>query len=153
MNTPSNTQPWSPKAIPPRASGEIAVKQLMQRFELAFTQRDVAGVMDCLGPGFEWRLPDGQHVRGRRCVRQTLTERFARRDGPRFSKSRFKYHGQTVIQTYEVALPDGQGGWHRRRGCDVYKVRGGLLVRKDAYWKSGPQNSPLTMTLHERGTQ
>ena len=46
MNTPSNTQPWSPKAIPPRASGEMAVKQLMQRFELAFTQRDVAGVMD-----------------------------------------------------------------------------------------------------------
>lgn len=118
---------------------EMQVKDLMQRFELAFTQRDVEGVMACLGPGFEWRLPDGLCVRGRRAVRKALTLRFGSSNGPRFSKSRFKYYGSTVVQTYRVEVPDGKGGWQQRQGCDVYKVRGGLLARKDAYWKAGPR--------------
>lgn len=144
MKTLPNTRAHAPKSIAPKPaatplSGEMAVKQLMQRFEVAFIERNVAAVMACLGPGFEWRLPDGQCVRGRRAVRKVLTERFARRDGPRFSKSVFKYHGSTVIQTYRVDVPDGNGGWQRRHGCDVYKVRDGLLARKDAYWKAGPR--------------
>ena len=146
MKTKKNPNAHAPKAIkakrpsPAPVSSEVMVKQLMQRFELAFESRDIDGVLACVGPGFEWRMPDGQCVRGRRAFKKALTERFGRANGPRFSKSRFKYYGQTVIQTYRVALPDGKGGWLERRGCDVYKVRGGQLVRKDAFWKLNAQS-------------
>ena len=128
------------KAQPVRAAlpPELLAKQLMQRFELAFMARDVEAVMACLGPGFEWRLPDGQCFIGRRQVRNALEQRFSASGGPRFSKSVFRYFGSTVVQTYRVQVPDANGKLQELRGMDVYKLRGGVLLRKDAYWKAKP---------------
>lgn len=137
-------QPIADKPATTALSPEMAAKQLMQRFELAFSTRDVDGVIACVAPGFEWRLPDGQVFAGRRDVRRVLQARFGMTDGPRFSKSRFRYYGNTVVQTYRVSVPDGNGGFVPLRGCDVYKIRRGLLVRKDAYWKRGPQRAGQT---------
>ena len=55
--------------------------------------------------------------------------------GPVFGNGGFEVIGDTVIQTYEVTADAPDGSRRTVRGMDIYKVRDGLLTRKDAFWK------------------
>lgn len=112
-------------------------RSLMQRFAAAFTAGDVDAVVACLAPQFEWHLPDGTVCKGRNAVRAALEQRLNAPSAPEFTNIAFRYHGDTVIQTYDVAVK-GTGRTRRRtRGLDVYRIsKGGLIARKDAYWKA-----------------
>lgn len=111
------------------------VKHLMKRFETAFMAKDVEAVMDCLAPRFEWHLPDGTKARGKKAMRAALEARLSAPGGPQFSQSKFRYLGDTVIQTYRVKFKDADGKTRETHGLDVYKISDGLIARKDAYWK------------------
>ena len=114
---------------------EAEVKDLMKRFETAFMAKDVDAIMDCLAPRFEWHLPDGTEARGRKATRAALQARLSAPGGPQFSQSKFRYLGNTVIQTYRVKFKGADGKARETRGLDVYKITNGLIARKDAYWK------------------
>lgn len=111
-------------------------RSLMKRFAASFTAGDVDAVIACLAPQFEWHLPDGTVCKGRQDVRSALEQRLNAPSAPEFTNIAFRYHGDTVIQTYDVAIT-GPGKTKRRtRGLDVYRISKGLIARKDAYWKS-----------------
>ncbi len=97
--------------------------------------QDTAAIAECLAPSFEWRLPNGEIVYGRENALAAMERRFAMENGPRFSRSVWRFKGRTVIQTYRVEYMGADGAWRRSRGMDLYKIRGGLIARKDAYWK------------------
>ena len=111
-------------------------RSLMQRFAAAFTAGDVEKVVSCLAPQFEWHLPDGRVYKGRKAVRSALEQRLNAESAPEFTNIVFRYHGDTVIQTYDVAVKGKGNALRYTRGLDVYRISKGLIARKDAYWKS-----------------
>lgn len=119
-------------------SGELAAKALLHRFEVAFQQRDLAAVAACLSPAFEWRPPTGESLVGKEAALAEMARRFGQAGGPEFRKSRFRFHGRTVVQTYRVRYVGADGVRREARGLDVYRIRNGLIARKDAYWKGVP---------------
>ena len=73
-----------------------------------------------------------------RFVLAEMERRFAMPNGPRFSASVWRFKGTTVIQTYEVEFMGADGRWRASLGMDLYEIGGGLITRKDAYWKMIP---------------
>ena len=110
-------------------------RSLMQRFATAFMAGDVDAVILCLSPQFEWHLPDGEVFKGRKSVRIALDQRLQSASAPEFSNVTFRYHGDTVIQTYDVRIKSANDEIRSTRGLDVYRISNGLIARKDAYWK------------------
>ena len=118
-----------------RRSVELAAKILFHEFEVAFQRQDLEAVSKCLSPAFEWRPPTGERFLGKEAALAEMERRFRLPAGPEFSKSRFRFHGHTVIQTYRVKYTGSDGIRRKTRGLDVYRILGGLIARKDAYWK------------------
>ena len=117
---------------------EMTYKKLITRFEEAFITRNIEAIDKCLSPVFEWRLPNGEVVYGKNEALDEMDRRFAMPNGPKFSRSVWRFKGRTVIQTYRVKFMGPDGKWRKSRGMDLYKIRNGLITRKDAYWKMIP---------------
>ena len=117
------------------AGDAAAARAVMHRFEAAYAAGDVDGIVACFSADIEWRLPTGRLLQGREASRAFLVERAADPSGPRFSDSRLAFFGDTVVQRYRVALPTAAGGTRELDGCDIYRLRDGLIATKDAYWK------------------
>lgn len=128
--------------------GDAAVAALMHRFEAAYAAANAEAIVACFAPEVVWTLPDGRVLQGRAACLAFLKERFANPLGPTFSDSQLQVLGQTVVQTYRVSVPLPGGQTLAREGTDVYQIRGGLIVRKDAYWKqlAAPAASPPAPT-------
>ena len=109
---------------------------LFTTFVRAFLNKDLAQVAQCLASHFAWRLPSGETYTGKDNALAFMAKRFADPNGPEFSdSSSFAFHGDTVIQTYEVKAMGANGQRQLVAGLDVYQIEEGLIVRKDAYWK------------------
>lgn len=117
---------------------EMGYKKLFTRFEEAFLAQDIPGLRACLSPAFQWRLPNGAVVYGRQEALDEMERRFAAPNGPRFSKSVWRFEGTTVLQSYEVEYMGPDGRWRSSRGFDLYEIGDGLITLKDAYWKMIP---------------
>jgi ketosteroid isomerase-like protein len=123
---------------PPMSAADLASTATMQRFEAGYVAKDPQAIVSCFAPDVEWRLPTGRVLRGRAETQAFLQERFADPAGPRFSDSRLRVFGNTVVQTYRVGVPRPDGSVSDLEGCDIYRVRDGLITHKDAYWKQLP---------------
>jgi ketosteroid isomerase-like protein len=119
----------------PAPAADASVAALMRRFEAGYETLSVEAIVACFAPDVVWILPDSRVLKGREACLAFLKERFASPTGPKFSDSHMNVLGQTVVQIYKVSvpLPGGQTGTYD--GTDVYQIRDGLIVRKDAYWK------------------
>lgn len=117
------------------STGDTAVAALMQRFEAGYAAGNAQAIVACFAPDMVWTLPDGRVLQGRPACLTFLQERFASPMGPKFSDSHMQVLGQTVVQSYKVSVPLPNGDSVLRDGTDVYQIRDGLIVRKDAYWK------------------
>ncbi|MCY4551107.1 MAG: nuclear transport factor 2 family protein [Defluviicoccus sp.] len=124
--------------MPAETDPELACRKLIAKFEEGFTRQDLKTIADCLLPSFEWRMPNGEVAYGRENALAAMEMRFAMPNGPKFSRSVWRFRGRTVIQTYRVEYPGPDGRWRKSRGLDLYKIRNGLIARKDAYWKMIP---------------
>jgi nuclear transport factor 2 (NTF2) superfamily protein len=120
------------------ASDEMGYKKLFTKFEDAFLSADIKMIGECLSPAFQWNLPNGQNIYGKAEALAEMERRFAMPNGPKFSKALWKFKGRTVIQTYKVEFLGPDGKWRKSKGMDLYKIRDGLIARKDAYWKMVP---------------
>ena len=125
--------PAVPDSVP-----ELAYRKLVAKFEEGFMKQDLQTIAECLLPSFEWRLPNGEIAYGKENALAAMEKRFAMPNGPKFSRSVWRLKGRTVIQTYRVEYQGPDGQWRKSRGMDLYKIRDGLIARKDAYWKMIP---------------
>lgn len=123
------------QALSAAPSGDGSVAALMQRFEAGYATVNAEAIVACFAPDVVWTLPDGRVLKGREACLSFLKERFASPMGPKFSDSHMHVLGQTVVQNYKVTVPLPGGQSVTRDGTDVYEIRGGLIARKDAYWK------------------
>jgi ketosteroid isomerase-like protein len=112
-----------------------ATTKLFKAFVKGFSKQDVALVAPTLADDFIWSQPAGEEFVGKAAALQAMADRWAAPGGgPVFGNGGFEVIGDTIVQTYEVTA-DTPGGKKTVRGMDIYKVRDGLLTRKDAYWK------------------
>jgi ketosteroid isomerase-like protein len=112
-----------------------SVAALMRRFEQGYEMVSAEAIVACFAPDVVWTLPDSRVLRGREACQAFLKERFASPTGPKFSDSHMNVLGQTVVQNYKVSVPLPGGQAVTLDGTDVYQIRDGLIVVKDAYWK------------------
>jgi len=113
-----------------------ATETLFRAFAKGFAKKDTALVAPTLADDFVWSQPTGEDFVGKQAALQAMAERWsAPGGGPVFRNGGFEVIGDTVIQTYEVTADAPDGGEKTLRGMDIYKVRDGLLTRKDAFWK------------------
>ena len=113
-----------------------ATERLFKAFVKGFAKRDTALVAPTLADDFVWSQPTGENFVGKEAALQAMAGRWsAPGGGPVFRNGGFEVVGDTVIQTYEVMADAPDGGKRTLRGMDIYKVRDGLLTRKDAFWK------------------
>ena len=124
--------------MPEETEPELAYRKLIAKFEEGFTRQDLKTISECLLPSFEWRMPNGEVAYGRENTLAAMETRFAMPNGPKFSRSVWRFRGRTVIQTYRVEYLGPDGRWRKSRGMDLYKIRDGLIARKDAFWKTIP---------------
>lgn len=140
LKNPSNQVAEKIKRSAPRDNGprdgEQAIKATFLKFETGFMTKDIEAVADCLSPAFEWCPPDGLRFTGKDAALAEMARRFEMPKGPKFSRSRIRIFGNTVVQTYRVSFKGSDGKRHKVKALDVYKFRDGLLMRKDAYWKA-----------------
>lgn len=135
---PQQSQKIARKPLTVPAGDEMAHKKLFTRFEEAFLTADIAALRACLSPAFQWHPPMGPAFYGREEALAEMERRFAMPNGPKFSGTVWRFKDSTVIQTYEVEFLGPDGRWRRSRGMDLYDIGGGLITRKDAYWKIVP---------------
>lgn len=113
-----------------------ATEKLFEAFVKGFAKHDTALVAPTLADDFVWSQPTGEDFVGKEAALQAMAERWsAPGGGPVFGNGSFEVIGDTVIQSYEVTADAPDGGKKTLRGMDIYKVRDGLLTRKDAFWK------------------
>ena len=117
---------------------DLAHRKLIAKFEEGFIRQDLQTIGECLLPSFVWRMPNGEVAYGRENALAAMERRFGMPNGPRFSRSVWRFRGRTVIQTYRVEYLGPDGRWRKSRRMDLYKIRDGLIARKDAYWKMIP---------------
>lgn len=116
----------------------LAYRKLVAKFEEGFMRQDLQMIGECLLPSFEWRMPNGEVAYGRDNALAAMERRFGMPNAPRFRRSVWRFRGRTVIQTYRVDYLGPDGRLRKSRGMDLYKIRDGLIARKDAYWKLIP---------------
>ncbi|MCY3752526.1 MAG: nuclear transport factor 2 family protein [Alphaproteobacteria bacterium] len=113
-----------------------ATETLFRAFAKGFAKKDTALVAPTLADDFVWSQPTGEDFVGKEAALQAMADRWSQPGGgPVFGNGGFEVFGDTVIQTYEVTADAPGGGKRTLRGMDIYKVRDGLLTRKDAFWK------------------
>ena len=113
-----------------------ATEKLFKAFVKGFSKKDTGLVAPTLADDFVWSQPTGEDFVGKEAALKAMDDRWsAAGGGPVFGNGGFEVIGDTIVQTYEVTSDAPDGTKKTVRGLDVYKVRGGLLPRKDAYWK------------------
>ncbi|WP_164660231.1 nuclear transport factor 2 family protein [Tropicibacter sp. Alg240-R139] len=127
-----------PKKLTAPVNDEMGYKKLFTKFEEAFLAQDIKALGECLSPAFQWRLPNGDVVYGQKEALEEMERRFAMPNGPKFSKSIWRFEGTTVLQSYEVEYLGADGRWRPSKGFDLYEIGDGLITLKDAYWKMIP---------------
>jgi len=132
------TQKIRPTKLKAPVSDEMDYKKLFTEFEEAFSAQDIAAIGACLSPAFQWHLPNGKVIYGKKEALEEMDLRFAMPNGPKFSKSIWRFEGTTVLQSYHVEYLGPDGKWRHSKGFDLYEIGGGLITLKDAYWKMIP---------------
>ncbi len=109
----------------------------------AFARGDLDGMVDCLGEDFVWTLPtghgdpQGQVVRGKAAARAVLAQRFFedRAHAPVFSDTALEVAGELAILRFRVRAVGPDGAKVDTHGVELYRVTGGKIRSKEAYWK------------------
>lgn len=124
---------------------ESEVKKLMADFSAAFRAGDADAAVAYLADDFFWHLPTGSGdprgrvLQGKEATHRYLAERFAELKrggkGVTFSDAQMEVLGDIVILRYRVRGTTDSGREVDAMGLDVFRVEGGKLLSKDAYWK------------------
>ncbi|MEZ5727145.1 MAG: nuclear transport factor 2 family protein [Burkholderiaceae bacterium] len=122
---------------------EARNRALFERFSAAFQAGDLDALCECVSTDFEWRLPRGpEHPLGRRVVgHDGLRAAFAGERAEMMKRITATNEdvivaGNRITQRYRLEGTLADGTRIDTYGLDLYTVRDGRIVAKDAYWKA-----------------
>jgi ketosteroid isomerase-like protein len=117
-------------------SGVGALKELLA----AFNSHDVDAVMeffteDCVLETPRGVDPWGRRLEGKEDVRKGIEARFAGIPDIHYGNDRHWVCGDRGVSEWTITGTDTSGAEVQVRGCDLFELRDGKIVRKDSYWK------------------
>lgn len=106
----------------------------------AFNRHDVDEIMDFFTEDCVFEMPRGPDPWGRRLVgkaqvREGFEVRFAGIPDIHYGKDRHWVSGDRGVSEWTITGTDISGKRVDVQGCDLFEFRGGMIARKDSYWK------------------
>jgi ketosteroid isomerase-like protein len=116
-----------------------AMRQL-KAIATAFDAHDLEGIMahfadDAVFEGPRGPDPWGQRFIGREAVREAFKARFAGIPDIRYQGDEHFVDGDRGVSEWTLSGTTAAGERVEVRGCDLWTLRDGKVVKKDSYWK------------------
>jgi ketosteroid isomerase-like protein len=120
-------------------SGE-ATAETLRAFTATFNQRDLDAVMayftdDAVFVSPRGPDPWGTRFEGKERVREGLAARFAGLPDLHYGDDNHVVVGDRGFSEWTLTGTTTDGQRIEVRGCDLWTFRGGLITRKDSFWK------------------
>ena len=114
--------------------------EMLQAFLDAFNAHDLDAVMsffadDCVLDMPRGPAPGGQRMVGREQVRAGIRSRFEGIPDVHYGDDRHFVCGDRAVSEWTLRGTRVTGERIEVRGCDLLELSGGLIRRKDSYWK------------------
>lgn len=121
--------------------------QMLREIAAAFDRHDLDGIMahfadDAVFEGPRGPHPWGQRFVGHDAVRAAFAERFAGIPDIRYQQDEHFVDGDRGASEWTLSGTATDGRRIEVRGCDLWTLRDGRIVRKDSYWKIVTPDQP-----------
>jgi ketosteroid isomerase-like protein len=121
-------------------SSEEVATPLLQEFLDAFNAHDVDAIMsffteDCVLDTPRGPAPGGRHMVGRQQVREGIQARFDGIPDITYVNDRHWTSGDRGVSEWTIRGTQTTGEAIEVRGCDLFEFTGGMISRKDSFWK------------------
>ena len=122
-----------------RRPGEVTAATLEDLVD-AFNRHDVDRIMEFFSEDASFDMPRGTDPWGTRCVgkaevRKGLASRFSGIPDVHYGEDRHWVCGDRAVSEWLLTGTSTSGEKIRVRGCDLFEIRDGKIIRKDSYWK------------------
>ena len=113
---------------------------VLEAFIDAFNAHDVDAIMACFADDCVMEMPRGPAPGGRRLVgkaevREGVRSRFEGIPDVRYDDGRHWACGDRAVSEWTLRGTQRTGEPIEVRGCDLLELSGGLIRRKDSFWK------------------
>jgi ketosteroid isomerase-like protein len=122
-----------------QAVGAVTVETLKTLLD-AFNRHDLDRIMEFFSEDATFDMPRGAQPWGTRYVgkeevRKGLASRFSGIPDVHYGEDRHWVSGDRAVSEWLLTGTSATGEKIRVRGCDLFEIRDGKLIRKDSYWK------------------
>ena len=122
-----------------RRPGEVTAATLEDLVD-AFNRHDVDRIMEFFSEDASFDMPRGTDPWGTRYVgkaevRKGLASRFSGIPDVHYGEDRHWVCGDRAVSEWLLTGTSPSGEKIRVRGCDLFEIRDGKIIRKDSYWK------------------
>lgn len=119
----------------------------MERLSAGFVAHDVDAILDCFTDDgifdvTEGPDPWGERYQGKIAIRSALEGLFKVLPDVQFTESVHWVAGDRGTSEWTCVATTPKGRAMRVRGCDLFEFRGGLITRKDSYFKKIVRRDP-----------
>ena len=113
---------------------------MLKTIATAFDQHDLDGIMahfadDAIFEGARGSEPWGTRFVGRDAVREAFASRFSGIPDVRYQEDDHFVDGDRGASEWTLSGTTTEGERIEVRGCDLWTLRDGRVVKKDSYWK------------------
>lgn len=121
-------------------NGTIITVKTMEQVLEAFNRHDLDAIMDYFSDGCSFDFPRGpepwgQRFIGKEQVREALAGRFRGIPDVHYGDDLHWMSGDRGVSEWTLTGTTTSGVPVHVRGCDLWELRDGKIVRKDSYWK------------------
>ncbi len=121
------------------APGRVTVETLKELVD-AFNQHDLDRIMEFFSEDATFDMPReadpwGTRYVGKSEVRRGLAHRFSGIPDVHYGQDRHWVTGDRAVSEWLLTGTSTTGEKIRVRGCDLFEIRDGKIIRKDSYWK------------------
>jgi ketosteroid isomerase-like protein len=117
-----------------------AAMRMLEEIATAFDEHDLDGIMvhfaeDAVFEGPQGTEPWGTRFVGLEAIREAFAARFSGIPDVRYQQDAHFVDGDRGTSEWTLSGTTTQGQRIEVRGCDLWTLRGGRVVKKDSYWK------------------
>lgn len=121
-------------------STQAVTVETLERVLAAFNRHDLEAIMTFFTEDAVMEMPRGSdpwgsRFTGKAAVREGLAGRFAGLPDVHYSEDRHWVCGDRGVSEWLLTGTTTAGDRIAVRGCDLFQFRGGLISRKDSFWK------------------
>jgi ketosteroid isomerase-like protein len=128
--------------VEPRRSvvDHVDAMRMLKAIATAFDEHDLEGIMVHFADDAVFEAPRGTDPWGTRSVgkeeiRKAFAARFAGIPDIRYQQDEHFVDGDRGASEWTLSGTTTEGQRIEVRGCDLWTVRDGMVVKKDSYWK------------------